>query len=137
MAGWLGDFTQRQDVGTGDGQARDVVAMDWGISAPVTFLTRGQTTPIEAFGYQWETDADLTARLTRFLQNPGSIYLWRGPEEVIFDRSDEFRQLYRPLGLEEDILEAFYERSGRPVLGVTRLVPQGTAVNPVRQIDGD
>jgi hypothetical protein len=137
MARWLGDFTQRQDVGTGDAGVRDVVAMDWGISAPVAFLTRGQTTPVEAFGYQWETDADLTARLTRFLQNPSSIYLWRGPEEVIFDRSDEFRQLYRPLGLEEDILEAFYERSGRPVLGVTRLVPQGTAVNPVRQMDGD
>jgi hypothetical protein len=107
-----------------------VVAMDWGISAPVTFLTLGAVTPVEAFGYDWETDADFTARLERFINEPASLYLWRAPDEVIFNRGDEFRGLYEPLGLEEDILEAFYERSGRPVLGVTLLVPEGTAVNP-------
>lgn len=107
-----------------------VAAMDWGIAATVTFLTRGEVTPVEAFGYEWETDADFAARLSRFISNPDSIYLWRAPDEIIFDRSADFRALYEPLGLEEDILEAFYERSGRPVLGATRLVPIGTAVNP-------
>jgi len=107
-----------------------VVAMDWGISAPVTFLTLGAVTPVEAFGYDWETDADFTARLERFINQPASLYLWRAPDEVIFNRGGEFRRLYEPLGLEEDILEAFYERSGRPVLGVTLLVPEGTALNP-------
>jgi 4-amino-4-deoxy-L-arabinose transferase-like glycosyltransferase len=107
-----------------------VVAMDWGIAAPVTFLTRGEVTPVEAFGYQWETDADFTARLGQFINDPDTIYLWRAPDEIIFDRSADFRALYVPLGLEEDILEAFYERSGRPVLGATRLVPKGTALNP-------
>ena len=104
--------------------------MDWGISAPVTFLTLGAVTPVEAFGYDWETDADFTARLERFINQPASLYLWRAPDEVIFNRGGEFRRLYEPLGLEEDILEAFYERSGRPVLGVTLLVPEGTALNP-------
>jgi hypothetical protein len=107
-----------------------VAAMDWGIAAPVTFLTQGKVLPIEAFGYDWETDADFAARLETFMANPSSIYLWRSPDEIIFDRSDDFKQLYEPLGLEEDILEAFYERSGRPVLGATRLVPKGTAINP-------
>ncbi len=107
-----------------------VVAMDWGITAPVTFLTLGAVTPVEAFGYDWETDADFTARLEQFINEPASLYLWRAPDEVIFDRGDDFRQLYEPRGLEEDILEAFYERSGRPVLGVTLLVPKDTAVNP-------
>ncbi len=107
-----------------------VAAMDWGIAAPVAFLTRGEVTPVEAFGYGWETDADFAARLNRFIHDPRSIYLWRAPDEIIFDRSADFRGLYDPLGLEEDILEAFYERSGRPVLGATRLVPKGTAVNP-------
>jgi hypothetical protein len=107
-----------------------VVAMDWGITAPVTFLTLGVATPVEAFGYDWETDADFTARLEQFINEPASLYLWRAPDEVIFDRGDDFRQLYEPRGLEEDILEAFYERSGRPVLGVTLLVPKGMAVNP-------
>ncbi len=113
-------------------QGAPVVAMDWGIAAPVTFLTRGAVTPVEAFGYAWETDADFAARLSRFVGDPRSIYLWRAPDEIIFDRSTDFQRLYRPLRLEEDILEAFYERSGRPVLGATRLVPAGTAVNPPR-----
>jgi hypothetical protein len=114
----------------GGRQSAPVVAMDWGIAAPVTFLTRGAVTPVEAFGYAWETDADFAARLRRFVGDPASIYLWRAPDEIIFNRSADFQRLYRPLGLEEDILEAFYERSGRPVLGATRLVPEGTAANP-------
>lgn len=114
-----------------------VAAMDWGIAAPVSFLTLGAVTPVEAFGYEWETDADFTARLERFIDDPASIYLWRAPDEIIFDRSHDFRQLYEPRGLEEDILEAFYERSGRPLLGATRLVPAGTAVNPPQPLEGE
>jgi hypothetical protein len=109
-----------------------VVAMDWGIAAPVTFLTSGKVTPVEAFGYAWETDADFAARLEGFIKDPSSIYLWRAPDEIVFDRSGDFKQLYETYNLEEDILEAFYERSGRPVLGATRLVPKGSAVNPPR-----
>ncbi len=107
-----------------------VAAMDWGIAAPAAFLTLGEVTPVEAFGYDWETGADFDARLGQFISDPASLYLWRSPDEIIFDRSEDFRRLYEPLGLEEDILEAFYERSGRPVLGVTRLVPAGAATNP-------
>jgi hypothetical protein len=108
-----------------------VVAMDWGISAPSAFLTLGEVTPIEAFGYDWGTDADFATRLGQVIEGEASsIYLWRAPNEVIFDRGEDFRRLYEARGLEEDILEAFYERSGRPVLGATSLVPKGTAVNP-------
>jgi hypothetical protein len=112
-----------------------VVAMDWGITAPSAFLTLGEVTPVEAFGYDWETDADFAARLEQFIENePAGIYLWRAPDEIIFDRGADFRQLYEARGLEEDILEAFYERSGRPVLGATSLVPEGTAINPPRPL---
>jgi hypothetical protein len=121
LARWLADDERRE---------APVAAMDWGIAAPVAFLTRGEVTPVEAFGYDWETDADFAARLNQFIHDPDSIYLWRAPDEVIFNRGPDFRRLYEPLGLEEDILEAFYERSGRPVLGATRLVPKGTAINP-------
>jgi hypothetical protein len=107
-----------------------VAAMDWGIASPVAFLTLGEVTPVEAFGYEWETGPDFDARLEQFISDPASFYLWRSPDEVIFDRGEDFRRLYEPLGLQEDILEAFYERSGRPVLGVTRLVPSGAATNP-------
>ena len=121
-----------------DGRRNEpVVAMDWGIAASVAFLTLGEVTPVEAFGYDWETDADFTTRLEPYISGPGSIYLWRAPDEIIFDRSGEFRRLYEPRGLDEDILEAFYERSGRPVLGATRLVPDGSAVNPPQSLNGE
>ncbi len=107
-----------------------VIAMDWGLAAPVTYLTGGQVTPTEVFGYVWNPDTELTTRLNKFIVQPEALYLWRAPDEIIFDRSPEFKILYRPRGLEETIEAAFYERSGRPILGITRLVPQGTAANP-------
>lgn len=115
-----------------DSHARGpVVAMDWGLAAPVTYLTHGRVSPTEIFGYAWqESEAHLTGRLAPFIGQPQTLYLWRAPDEIIFDRSPEFKARYRPLDLEETIEEAFYERSGRPILGVTRLVPAGAADNP-------
>ncbi len=133
LADWLVGFSREHAAG--ESGALPVVAMDWGIAASVNFLTRGEVRPVEAFGYQWQPDAALMARLERFIHQPESIYLWRAPEEIIFDRSQEFKALYRPMGLEEDIVAAFYERSGRPVLGATRLVPQGSARNPPKPLD--
>ncbi len=104
-----------------------VVAMDWGLAAPVTYLTGGRVTPVEIFGYAWQSKAELSEQLERFIAQPAALYLWRAPDEIIFDRSREFKALYRPLRLEETIEAAFYENSGRPLLGVTRLVPCGAA----------
>ncbi len=121
----LGDWLASQP-----NQPPSVVAMDWGLAAPIYYLTNGQVTPVEVFGYAWEPDVELQVRLERFIQEQNTYYLWRAPDEVIFDRSGEFKELYRPLNLEETIEEAFYERSGRPLLGITRIVPAGTAANP-------
>lgn len=132
LADWLA--TARSQHGASNGAPWHVAAMDWGIAAPVTLLTRGAVTPTELFGYAWESDAALTTRLTEFMGYPDAVYLWRSPDEIIFDRSGPFKALYAARGLEEDIVAAFYERSGRPVLGVTRLVPAGTAVNPPQPV---
>ncbi len=107
-----------------------VIAMDWGLAAPVTYLTHGRITATEVFGYEWQSDVQLTERLKWSMAQPDTFYLWRSPDEIIFDRSPEFKALYQPKRLEENIEEAFYEKSGRPILGVTRLVAQGTANNP-------
>jgi len=109
-----------------------VIAMDWGLAAPVIYLTNGRVAATEVFGYEWQPDTNtqLNERLQEAISQPATLYLWRAPDEIIFDRSDEFKALYRPLNLEETIEEAFYERSGRPILGVTRLVEKGTATNP-------
>ncbi len=119
LSRWLANYAQGP-----------VVAMDWGLAAPVTYLTGGKVTPTEIFGYAWQSDVELDERLDYFISEPDTLYLWRSPDEIIFDRSPEFKTLYRPLHLEENIEAAFYERSGRPILGVTRLVQTGTAENP-------
>jgi hypothetical protein len=85
---------------------------------------------VEVFGYAWESDTELTARLENLIIQPDTLYLWRAPDEVVFDRSEQFKALYRPLNKEENIEEAFYEQSGRPLLGITRLVEKGAAENP-------
>jgi 4-amino-4-deoxy-L-arabinose transferase-like glycosyltransferase len=121
----LSDWLQ-QNAGS-----RPVVAMDWGLAAPVVYLTNGQVNAIEIFGYQWQAGVQLSDQLTTLVsQQPDAFYLWRTPDEVIFDRSNQFKAIYRAYNLEETIEEAFYERSGRPLLGVTRLVEEGTAANP-------
>jgi 4-amino-4-deoxy-L-arabinose transferase-like glycosyltransferase len=132
LAEWL-ETTTTQDEPAGAAAPR-VAAMDWGIAAPAAFLTRGAVTPIELFGYAWESDAALATRLAEFIDHPEAVYLWRAPDEIVFDRSEQFRTLYSARGLEEDIVAAFYERSGRPVLGATRLVPAGTAANPPQPV---
>ncbi len=107
-----------------------VAAMDWGLAAPVIYLSGGQVKATEVFGYAWQSDVQLSERLAGPISQADTLYLWRSPDEIIFDRSAEFKTLYGSLNLEENIEEAFYEKSGRPILGVTRLVEKGTAVNP-------
>ncbi len=103
-----------------------VVAMDWGLAAPVIYLTAGRVTPVEVFGYDWQANPQLLTTLDQTITQPATLYLWRTPDEVIFNRSSEFKALYRPRHLEETIEAAFYENSGRPLLGITRLVACGT-----------
>ncbi|MDM8528903.1 glycosyltransferase family 39 protein [Anaerolineales bacterium HSG24] len=107
-----------------------VAAMDWGLAAPIIYLTGGQVAPVELFGYSWQSDAELTGRMHQFIDQSDTLYLWRAPDEIIFDRSGEFKTLYSTINLEENIEDAFYERSGRPLLGVTRLMEKGTAPHP-------
>ena len=121
LSAWLAEYAEGH-----------VMAMDWGLAAPVTYLTNGRVAATEVFGYEWQpgTNVQLGERLHEPISQPTTLYLWRSPDEIIFDRSDEFKTIYRPLNLEETIEEAFYENSGRPILGVTRLVEKGTATNP-------
>ncbi len=106
-----------------------VVAMDWGLAASVTYLTEGRVRPVEVFGYDWQVSGRFDDIIGPYLAPGAAVFLWRAPAEIIFDRSADFKRLYRPLDLEEDILAAFYERNGRPIFGVTQLVPVGSAKN--------
>ena len=62
------------------------IALDWGMDAPVRYLTRGTVTPIEIFGYASpaEVDAGFAERLAPFLDNPDNVYLLHAPGFEVF-----------------------------------------------------
>lgn len=66
--------------------AGPVVALDWGISAPVQFLTAGRVVPAEPFGYDRldEPDEEFAARVRPFLDAPGTLFVAHTPEDTVF-----------------------------------------------------
>lgn len=66
--------------------AGPVVALDWGIDAPVRFLTVGQVALVEIFGYEQlhEPDAAFLERVRPFLEDTATLYVAHTPEDTIF-----------------------------------------------------
>ncbi len=104
------------------------VAMDWGIAAPVQFLTQGQVKPIEVFGYDdiREPDEGFGPRLAAFLSNPDSVYIFHSPEETVYQRRQTFEQLVtdrRKVSREEAIIYRG-ENNGQPIFILLRVEDQ-------------
>ncbi len=102
------------------------LVLDWGIDAPVSYLTQGRVTPIEAFGYDRldQPDAAFAGRLAPFVANPDTVYLLHAPEFTVFQgRRDALQQLAAESGQKVELVEVFRERSGRPLIELVRLVP--------------
>ncbi len=116
--GLAGHLIQRPDQPT--------VALDWGIDAPVRFLTAGRVNPIELFGYARldAPDPDLAARLQPFLERPDTLYLFRAPEDTVFQgRRQLLEELAGRMGrrvVEEEVVR---ERTRRPAFVVVRIEP--------------
>ncbi|MEX1020830.1 MAG: hypothetical protein WDZ49_14305 [Litorilinea sp.] len=85
------------------------IALDWGMDAPVRFLTENTVRPIEIFGYASPDapDDDFVARLALFLDNPDNVYLLRDASQTVF------------AGRREVFLEQVQARNGTPVLAAT------------------
>ncbi|MBK8049434.1 MAG: hypothetical protein IPK16_21340 [Anaerolineales bacterium] len=62
------------------------IALDWGMDAPVRYLTNGAVTPIEIFGYATpeRPDSDFQKRLALFLPNVDNRYLLHAPNATVF-----------------------------------------------------
>lgn len=94
-----------------------VLAMDWGISAPVQFLTLGRVAPREAFGYASleAPDEDFAEHLRPYLSDPSAIYVFHPAEQMVYrGRAEAFSALVEQAGKQAVIVEVIYERSGRP-----------------------
>jgi len=62
------------------------VALDWGIDAPVQFLTAGRVNPIDVFGYARidAPDPGFIERVEPYLQDWQTIYVAHAPENAVF-----------------------------------------------------
>ncbi len=118
LAGYLGE----------GGQAAPV-ALDWGIDAPVRFLTAGRVNPIEVFGYERldAVDAAYAARVGTFLDRPDTLYLAHAAENTVFGgRVEALAALAAERGLTLREAARFAERSGRPLFVIYRAVKAAT-----------
>ena len=101
-----------------------VVALDWGIQAPVQLLTRGRVQPRELFGYGNldAPDAEFAERLAPYLAQTRTIYVLHAPDaEVYRGRSEAFAAAVSAAGKTSRIMSIIYERSGRTAYILTRV----------------
>jgi len=102
------------------------IAMDWGIAAPVTFLTQANVRPLEVFGYaDLETPGvDFDQQIRKAMEDPSSVYVFHVPEEEVFHgRRERFDELLSDAGMMSVIDEVIHERSGRMLYVVARVQP--------------
>ena len=100
--------------------------LDWGLAAPVRFLTAGRVNPVEVFGYDRmdAPDAGFTDRMSRSLEDPNSLYLAHMPDVTVFrGRVDALKALAAERGLVLEEEGRFAERSGHPLFVLYRATP--------------
>lgn len=94
------------------------LALDWGIDAPVRFLTAGRVNPVEVFGYERldGPDAGFAGRVAPSLDNPDNLYVAHAGEFVVFrGRVEALGALAAGRGQRLQEIARFGERSGRPL----------------------
>ena len=92
-----------------------VVALDWGIDAPLRFLTLGEVRPVEIFGYEslHAPDPGFKERASLFLK-PGTIFVAHSHEDTVFKgRVEALESLAEEKGLKLKEIAHFREKSGR------------------------
>jgi hypothetical protein len=102
------------------------VALDWGMDAPVRYLTAGTVTPIEIFGYASPAapDEGFAARLAPFLDNPDNRYLLHAPGATVFaGRREAFLAHVAARGAEATLEASFGQRDGTPIYEIWRVAP--------------
>lgn len=102
------------------------VALDWGIEAPVYYLTQGAVRPIELFGYaaMAAPDASFAPRLEGFLGNPDTVYLLHAPGQTVFaGRREAFMAAAQAHGLTPVLVESIRQRDGEELFELWRAVP--------------
>jgi hypothetical protein len=101
------------------------IVLDWGMAAPIYYLSRGKVTPIEIFGYAslQQPDAQFGERLRLFLVNEDNVYLLRAPSSTVFaGRREHFMQESAAWGRRLIVEQQFAQRDGIPLFEIWRVV---------------
>jgi len=109
-----------------------VVALDWGIDAPVRFLTVGRVSPVEIFGYASldVPDTGFAGRVAPFMDDPDTIYLAHATGDTVFHgRVEALAELANEQ--ERTLCEQarLAEQGGRPLFVVYRVAAQAEPCN--------
>ncbi len=97
------------------------LALDWGIAAPVEFLTEGRVRPLEVFGYESleEPDEGFRERLRGLVREPGRYHLFHAPEETVYrGRLEAYQAVLEEERLEGRVVATVHDRSGRLIFVV-------------------
>lgn len=100
------------------------LALDWGIDAPVRYLSQGAVTPIEIFGYASPAAPDdgFAARLAPFLENPDNVYLLHSEGATVFaGRRESFLEAATRAELRPVLERTFAQRDGMPLFELWKL----------------
>ena len=95
------------------------VALDWGLDAPIRYLTAGRVQPTEVFGYDSldAPDPNFAERINRLLDNPDNLYLAHLPEHTVFrERVNTLADLASQRGLTLRQRAIYAERDGTPLI---------------------
>jgi len=102
------------------------IALDWGLDAPVRYLSQGAVRPIEIFGYAspQAPDPDFQTRLEMFLPNADNVYLLRAPGQAVFaGRRESFIDAAADVDLTPMLEQTFTQRDGVPLYELWRVTP--------------
>jgi len=94
------------------------VALDWGLDAPLPFLTDLQVNPIEVFGYERldAPDPGFADRVASFISNPDTVFLAHDPGHTVFKgRVEALRALAEARGQCVETVARFQQRDGTPL----------------------
>jgi len=95
------------------------VALDWGLDAPIRYLTAGRVQPTEVFGYDRfdAPDPDFAEQINQLLDNPDILYLAHLPESTIFrERVNTLADLASKRGMTLRQRSLYTERDGTPLI---------------------
>lgn len=81
-------YTLADELATRYG-SRSIIAMDWGFTRNVTFLTRGSVHMREAYEFLPKPSARFDDVATALLQQPENVYVFHSPDATVFHGYEE------------------------------------------------